>query len=110
MGEKTSSLFDTRTLAVNPSVEAAQRAHLKAQAIAIYRRLLAGPVTTGELIEMAAQYNARIKELRDWLKDHGLTVDKIGSKTQANNRYAIRPLVGSKYQAMQMRKNRLRWR
>lgn len=92
-------------LTVNPSVEASQRAHLKAQAVAIYKRLLDGPVTTGELVEMAAQYNARIKELREWLYPMGWTVDKISSNTQANNRYAIKPLFGSKYQRLQMRKS-----
>lgn len=108
MNHERTTLFDRpapSAIVVNPSVPAADTARLTRQAIAVYRRLIEGPVTTGELSNLAAQYNARIKELRDWLRPAGWTVDKIRSQTQANNTYAIRPFAGSKYQAMLMRKS-----
>ena len=103
-----STLFDKPKapagLQPNRSVTKADWSRLKQQTQAVYHRLLEGPITTGELSNIAPQYNARIKELRDWLREFGLTVEKISSAGQANNTYAIRRFEGSKYQAMQMRK------
>jgi hypothetical protein len=55
-------------LRCNPSVSDAEAARLKPQAIAIYKALCRGALRTEQLIHFAAQYNARVKELRDWLR------------------------------------------
>lgn len=91
-------------LRLNPSVPKEAGIRLKKQAKVIYNRLITGPVWTSELITIARQYNARLNEIRKVLREFGLTVDIIGSKPNGDNRYAIRPLYGSKYQAKLMKR------
>lgn len=96
--------FDNLTC--NRSVPEADSDRLKRQAIAIYDKLLEGPMWTTDLLRIACQYNARIKELRDWLGEFGLTIDCIEHGENGNNLYEIRELHGSNYQAMLMAKQR----
>ena len=89
---------------LNPSVGQADKTRLTAQARRIYQRLQEGPVSTGELAGMAAQYNARIKELRDYLRDFGLTVDRVSHNPRGDNRYILRSFHGSNYEKTLMAK------
>jgi hypothetical protein len=89
---------------VNPSVPAAIAPRLKHQAQAIYAALKRGPLWTRDLRAMAAQYNARIRELREWLADSGMTIDVTAKGRDGNNRYELRPLAGSRYQAELMKR------
>ena len=84
---------------VNPSVARADQKRLKHQADVILDRLKAGPVWTSELVSIARQYNARIKEVREMLAERGMTVDCTFRGKDGNNRYELRPIAGSKYQA-----------
>lgn len=91
-------------LVLNPTVPAEAAPRLKHQAKAILEALNRGPLWTNDLNRIARQYNARIKELRDHLRPQGLTIDMTARGADGNNRYEIKPLVGSHYQAEQMRK------
>lgn len=90
----------------NRTVPDADCRRLKRQAVEIYEALAAGPKWTFELLRIACQYNARIKELRDWLAEFGLTIDCIEHDSGGNNLYKITDLHGSNYQQMQMAKSR----
>jgi hypothetical protein len=87
---------------VNATVPAQIAPRLKRQAQAIYAALKHGPLWTNDLRAMAAQYNARIRELREWLAASGQTIDVTAKGRDGNNRYELRPLAGSRYQAEQM--------
>lgn len=91
----------------NPSVEDAQKAKLGGQALRIYKALLAGPLWTGDLMEFGAQYNARVKELRDWLRQYGLTIDRVTVNQNGKNRYELRPYAGSRYQRLLLAKRKV---
>jgi len=93
-------------LKMNRTVPQADCDRLKKQAVEIYRALLAGPKWTFELLRIACQYNARIKELRDWLAGFGMTIDCIEHEQSGNNLYKITALHGSHYQASLMAKQR----
>jgi hypothetical protein len=96
---------------LNRTVPAAAAPRLKSQTQYIYRLLKAGPVTTNQLRSIACQYNARISELRKYLREFGQTIDCIGRAKDGNNTYALRAFAGSNYQAELMAKsvkNRLR--
>jgi len=93
-------------LKTNRTVPEAETARLKKQTVAIYRALQAGPKWTFELLKIACQYNARIKELRDWLAEFGMTIDAIEHEQSGNNLYKITELHGSGYQASLMAKGR----
>ena len=90
----------------NPSVTRTEIRRLKHQADEIYMRLRKGPVWTSELSFIAKQYNARIKEIREMLRDSGMTVDCTFKGRDGNNRYEIRPIHGSNYQKSLMKRHR----
>jgi len=85
-------------LKVNTTVPVEMAPRLKRQTQAIYRALQAGPLWTRNLRAMAAQYNARLKELREHLREFGTTVDMTARGADGNNRFELRPFAGSKYQ------------
>jgi len=87
----------------NPGQRQKQITIKRKQAKNIFAELKKGSLTTSQLREMAAQYNARIKELRDWLRQFGQTIDRIPVKG-GNNRYILRAFAGSRYQAELMKK------
>lgn len=87
------------TVTPNPSVPAEIGPRLKRQAQAIYAALKRGPLCTNDLRSMAAQYNARIRELREWLAESGMTIDVTAKGKDGNNRYELRAFAGSRYQA-----------
>lgn len=89
----------TERIAPNPSAPVEIRPRLKRQAEAIYAALERGPLWTNDLRAMVAQYNARIRELRQWLAKSGMTVDMTYKGKDGNNRYEIKPFAGSRYQA-----------
>jgi hypothetical protein len=91
-------------ITVNPSVPIETAPRLKKQAKHILAALKRGPLWTNDLRSMAAQYNARIKELRDRLQEFGLTVDMTAKGKDGNNRYELKPFAGSRYQAELMAK------
>ena len=90
----------------NPSAPVEIRPRLKRQAEAIYAALKRGPLWTNDLRSMVAQYNARIKELRAWLRASGMTIDMTARGKDGNNRYEIKPFAGSRYQAELMQRQR----
>jgi|GEM_PF-5725197 hypothetical protein len=78
-------------LQVNVSVREEDAKRLKAQTWRVFNRLnnrILPKVSTGELAEMAPQYNARIFEIRKFLKDYGYTVKRFHVK-DGNNYYMI---------------------
>jgi len=75
-------------LLLNPSVKAEDEVRLSKQAHKIYRMLLKGRVTTGELSQIACQYNARIWEIRKYLEPLGQTV-KMTKGENGNNVYEL---------------------
>jgi len=87
------------TLRTNITVPVEMSPRLKRQTQAIYRALQAGPLWTRNLRAMAAQYNARIKELRDYLREFGETIDVTAKGKDGNNRFELRPFAGSRYEA-----------
>ena len=93
------------SLRLNPTVnpilysENKIQVRLKHQAQVIYKALKAGPVWTAQLRAIAAQYNARIKELRECLQEFDMTIDCTFRSSDGNNRYELRPFHGSRYQA-----------
>lgn len=89
---------------VNVTAEKAEHKRLKHQAAVIINMLRAGPVWTNELRAVAAQYNARLKEIRELLASQGLTVDCTFRGKDGNNRYEIKPMHGSRYQAKLMQR------
>jgi hypothetical protein len=93
-------------LRVNPTVQNAELPRLKRQAIAIYKLLQRGPLYTNQLRQLASQYNARIKELRAWLRKFGMTIDLTQRRPDGNNRYELRPYFGSHYQQTLLQKRR----
>jgi len=78
---------------------------LKHQAKIILAELKKGPVTTNQLRSMAGQYNARIKELRVYLREFGQTIDMTQRDPGGNNKFEIRPFAGSRYQAELLRRS-----
>ena len=92
------------TLSPNPSAPVEIRPRLKRQAAAILAALRRGPLWTNDLRAMAAQYNARIKELRAHLREFGQTIDMTAKGKDGNNRFELRPFAGSRYQAELMAK------
>jgi hypothetical protein len=87
-----------REIPENISVQRADRKRIKPQTTEIYERLKRGPVWTNELAGIGKQYNARIKELRNFLSASCMTVDMTFQGPDGNNRYEIKPLAGSNYQ------------
>ena len=98
-------LYVNRTVCQSEStVERQRQVTIKRkQAKSIFAALKKGPLTTEQLSTMARQYNTRIKELRDWLRQSGQTIDCIPVKG-GNNRYELKPFAGSRYQAELMKK------
>lgn len=90
----------------NPSAPVEIRPRLKHQAETILAALRRGPLWTNDLRSMVAQYNARIKELRDYLLPQGRTIDMTAKGKDGNNRYEIKPFNGSRYQAELMKKQK----
>jgi len=89
----------------NASVPVEIRPRLKRQAAAILAAFRRGPLWTNDLRSMVAQYNARIKELRVYLRKSGQTIDMTVKDKDGNNRFELRPFAGSKYQAGLMARN-----
>ena len=88
--------------ALNITVADGDRRRLGRQARAIYEALRAGPVDVHWMKAIAAQYNARLHELRAWLRGAGWTVDLIERRDDGNNLYKLVPWSGSREQARQM--------
>jgi hypothetical protein len=88
----------------NRTVAEADRPRLSRQAREILSLLRQGPIRTSELAAIGRQYNARLREVRDFLRPDGQTVDMIERDPGGNNRYAIRPFHGSWYEAELMKK------
>ena len=76
-------------IALNPTVEEADKPRISKQAQQIYDRLLAGAVLNTDLAKIALQYNARIYEIRKHLAGSGKTVEIIERLDGGVNRYAI---------------------
>jgi len=58
------------------------------------------PVSTVDLMEIAkAQYNARLKELREALTEIGWCIDRVGSNGAGTHYYKLVPLDQSTYYA-----------
>lgn len=71
----------------NISVKEEDARRLKAQAWQVFNRLnnkILPRVSTAELAEMAPQYNARIFEIRQFLKSYGYTVKRIHGENGMN--------------------------
>ncbi len=94
----------SQTVRANPSVSIEETPRLKRQTQQILSVLRQGPLTTRGLRAMAAQYNARLKEARHYLKRFGLTVDLTAKGKDGNNTYAIRAFHGSRYELQLMAK------
>ena len=88
--------------ALNVTVVDGDRLRLGRQSRAIYEALRAGPVDVHWLKGIAAQYNARLHELRAWLRPTGWTVDLIEQRDDGNNLYKLVPYAGSREQARQI--------
>ena len=86
-------------IAPNPSAPVDIRPRIKRQAQTILSALKRGPLWTNDLRSMAAQYNARLKELRDFLRFQGRTIDMTVKSKDGNNRFELRPFAGSRYEA-----------
>jgi len=101
------NLYVNRTVGLSaaPAERRKQIALKKQQARNIYRALQSGPITTEQLSQMACQYNTRIREIRQWLRQSGQTIDCI-PQTGGNNLFKIVPFAGSRYQAELMRKQK----
>ena len=95
------TLFDP-VIPPNVSVADGDRRRLGRQARVIYEALRSGPVDVHWMKDVAAQYNARLYELRAWLRDAGWTVDLIEQRPDGNNLYKLVPYSGSREQARQM--------
>jgi hypothetical protein len=100
-------LYVNRTVgrSASPEEQKRQISLKRQQSKNIYAALKKGPLTTNQLRSYAAQYNTRIKELRDWLRNSGMTIDCIPQKG-GNNIYKLCPFAGSRYQAELMRKQK----
>ena len=81
-------------LLLNPSVKAEDEIRLNNQAHKILNLLKHGRVSTSDLIQIAYQYNARIFEIRKYLKQFGQMV-KMTPQTGGNNIYEIQDLKGN---------------
>ena len=88
----------------NRTVTQADLSRLGRQVRLIYERLQEGPVCVNWLKTVAAQYNARINELRHWLREFGWTIDLVTRRADGNNVYQLVPWQGSREQARQMAK------
>jgi len=88
----------------NPSVEKEDEIRLSRQAAEIYNLFTLGPVRTGELAAIACQYNARINEIRKYLRPKGKTVDMTEKDPGGNNKYEIVDFHGSNYQQTLMKR------
>lgn len=105
MNTSMETLFDKPAppdAALNVTVAAGDRLRLGRQSRVIYQALRAGPVDVHWMKGIAAQYNARLHELRAWLRPAGWTVDLIEQRADGNNRYKLVPYAGSREQARQM--------
>jgi len=91
----------------NVTADKSEKPRYKHQASEILRLLKAGPVWTNDLRRIAAQYNARIRELREQLRLSGMTVDCTFHGKDGNNRYEIKPFHGSNYEAYLMSKQKV---
>lgn len=92
-------------LLLNASVTGADEKRLSAQAIRIWELFDNGnggyrAVWTNELRTAAPQYNARLWEVRNWLKDSGLTIDITKKGDNGNCKYQIVELEGSNYERL----------
>lgn len=92
-------------LLLNPSVPAEDERRLSAQAVRVWQLFVDEQndfrqVTTNQLRAEAAQYNARLNEIRTWLKDSGLTIDIVAKDLYGGYRYEVREFEGSKYQRL----------
>jgi len=93
-------------LLLNSSVRSEDELGLGRQQVAIWRlfckveddRVRYEQVWTRQLRHAAAQYQARLSELRKWLIEYGLTIDCTGRGVAGDNRYEIVPLQGSRYE------------
>ena len=96
------TLFDQAKL--NLSVKKDDVSRLGRQSRAIYEQLRRGPMNVQGLKTIAAQYNARINELRKWLRNFGWTIDLSERRSDGNNLYKLVPWDGSKEQARQLQR------
>jgi hypothetical protein len=100
MAEKQLNLFaEPNRIKLNRSVPEADRPRLSRQARQILDLLRRRSIRTNELATIGRQYNARLKEVRDYLRPDGLTVDMVEKHSRGNNRYAIRSFHGSHYES-----------
>lgn len=96
-------------LLLNPSVSDKDLPRLSKQSEGIWEIFCAGPnryrpVWTSQLRIAAAQYFARINELRTWLRRYGLTIDVTGKNDNGNHRYEVRTFEGSNYQRLLLKR------
>lgn len=102
-------LSELSGLLLNPSVETADETRLSKQAICVWGLFSNGtgryrPVWTQELRAAAAQYSARLWEIRNWLKDFGLTIDCVERDSYGNHKFIVTELAGSNYERLLRRK------
>lgn len=96
-------------LMLNPSVKPEDETRLSQQAIRVWQLFCDGrntyrPVWTSALRAVAAQYNARINEIRTWLRTYGLTIDNTGTNGNGDHEYRVREFEGSNYQKVLRRR------
>lgn len=99
-------------LTLNPSVDRQAADRLGRQQRTIWRlferresgRVRYVPVSTNQLRQAAAQYCARINELRTWLRNYNLTIDKTRHDRFGNHTYVVRDFEGSQYQQLLQKK------
>lgn len=96
-------LTELDSLLLNPSVGDADIERLSRQAIKVWGLFSNGnggyrAVGTQELRAAAAQYSARIWELRNYLKDFGLTIDCLERDSHGNHKFVVTQLEGSNYE------------
>jgi len=93
-------------LRLNPSVPTADEKRLSKQALKIWALFCPDggthyvAVWTEEMRKIAAQYQARLSELRAWLAEAGLTIDRTQKSERGNHKYIVRELRGSNYERL----------
>jgi len=102
MNERQMLLTELNGLLLNPSVGDADIGRLSAQAVKVWGLFSNGnggyrAVWTSELRAAAAQYMARLTEIRFWLVNFGLTIDRVDHDNRGNNKYIVTELEGSRY-------------
>lgn len=95
-------LTELDSLLLNPSVTDEDIGRLSAQAVKVWGLFSNGSgryraVWTNELRAAAAQYSARLWEVRNYLKDFGLTIDCVDRDSHGNHKFVVTDLEGSRY-------------